>query len=470
MPRVSSAPLTAARAARDPAPRWALAVSSCATALLLLDVTVVNVALPAIRQDLGASFTALQWVIDAYALALAVVLLPCGTLADRFGRRRVFGIGVAVFAGASALCGAAPNATVLDLGRAVQGLGAAAMFATSLSLIADRYPSERRGVAFTVWGAISGAALAVGPVAGGAILKVADWRFAFWVNLPICAVLLAATATRVRESAAQRPRPLDLPGAALFMAAAALLVTGLLRGEPDGWDSPAIVACLAGAAALLAAFAAVELRSRAPMLDLRLFRRGHFAGTALVAFSQSFALYPMFLFLAVYLQLVEGFDALQTGVRLLPVTLVLFVVAPLSGRMTGRLALRVPLTLGLLVIGCGLLLMRAVDADSGWSALLPGLLVGGAGIGIISPALAAAMVAVLSEDETALATSVNNTFRQLGIALGVAILGAIFTARTGGALRPAAVTGGLDAIFLTGALVAFASAAPAWRMLGALRA
>lgn len=453
-----------------PARGWALAVSSLATALLLLDVTVVYVALPEIQRDLGASFTELQWVVDAYALALAAGLLTCGTLADRIGRRRVFAAGLVVFAVASALCAAAPDATALDLARAVQGLGAAAMFATSLSLISARYPPGDRGFAFAVWGAVSGAALAVGPVVGGAVLELADWRWAFWLNLPLCAGLLAATLARVGESRAAAPRRPDLTGAVLFTVGAGLLVAGLLRGEPDGWGSPAIVASLAGAAAALGLFTVVELRRDEPMLDLRLLRRGDFAGTALVAFSQSFALYPMFLFLAIYLQAVERFDALATGVRMLPVTLVLFAVAPLSGRLTARLPLRVPLTAGLVVIGTGLLLMRAVDADSGWQALLPGLLTGGAGIGIISPALAAAMVGVLSEDLAALATSVNNTFRQLGIAIGIAVLGAIFSARGGDALAAAPVVAGLDAVFLAGAGVALLSAPVAWRALGDLRA
>lgn len=441
-----------------------------ATALLLLDVTVVNVALPSIRDDLGASFTELQWVIDAYALTLAATLLTLGTLADRTGRRRVFTAGVGGFAITSAFCAAAPSPVLLDLARALQGIAGAAMFATSLALIAARYPPARRGFAFAVWGAVSGAALAIGPVIGGAILEVASWRWAFWLNIPICLALLAITAPRVDESRATEPRPPDLIGAVLFTAATGLLVAGLLRGEPDGWSSPAIVACLAGAVVLLVVFAVVELRRSAPMLDLRLFGRGDFSGTALVAFSQSFALYPMFLFLAIYLQSILGYDALETGVRLLPVTLVLFAVAPLSGRMTQRLPLRLPLTAGLVTIGVGLLLMRRVAPGSDWDALLPGLLVGGAGIGIISPALAAAMVGVLSEDQVALATSVNNTFRQLGIALGIAILGAIFTARTGGVLRDAPVVSGLDAIMLTAATVALISAPVAWKLLGNLRA
>lgn len=464
--------MTAARSApgRAPAPGWALAVSSLATALLLLDVTVVNVALPAIREDLGASFTELQWVVDAYALALAAVLLTCGTVADRVGRRRVFAGGLVVFAGASALCAAAGDATALDVARGLQGVGAAAMFATSLSLIAARYPPERRGFAFAVWGAVSGAALAVGPVVGGAVLELADWRWAFWINLPLCAALVALTLGRVEESRSPAPARPDLAGAALFTVGSGLLVAGLLRGQGDGWTSTPILLALGGALVALGAFAAVELRRAAPMLDLRLFGRGEFAGTALVAFSQSLALYPMFLFLAVYLQEVEGFDALETGVRLLPVTLVLFAVAPLSGRWTARLPLRVPLVAGLVTIGAGLLMLRAVDPESGWQALLPGLALGGAGIGVISPALAAAMVAVLSEDRVALATSVNNTFRQLGIALGIAVLGAIFSARSDDVLQAGPVVAGLDAVFLCGALVALASAPLAWRLLGDLRA
>jgi len=454
----------------DRAPGWALAASSLATALLLLDVTVVNVALPDIRAALGTSFTEQQWVVDAYALALAAVLLSCGTLADRVGRRRVFELGLVVFAVASAGCAAAPDALSLILARALQGLGAAAMFATSLALITAAYDGARRGFAFAVWGAISGAALAAGPVVGGAVLELGDWRWAFWLNLPLCAGLLLMTRLRVGESRAVVREPLDVPGAALFSAGIALVVAALLRGESAGWSSGPILAAFAAGGACLTAFVVVELRRPHPMLDLRLFARGDFSGTALVAFAQSFALYPMFLFLAVYLQEVLGFSPLDTGLRLLPVTVVLFLIAPVSGLLTARLPLRVPLCLGLLTIGTGLLLMRRVDPGSDWDVLLPGLLAGGAGIGIISPALAAAMVGVLSQERVALATSVTNTFRQLGIAVGIAGLGAIFSARAGDAPSRGSVVEGLDAVFLTGAGVALLSVPVAWVLLGRLRA
>jgi EmrB/QacA subfamily drug resistance transporter len=430
-----------------------LAVASAATALLLLDVTVVNVALPAIRADLDASFDELQWVIDAYALALASTLLALGAAADRIGRRRVFLAGLAVFAAASAACAAAPNGTVLDVARAAQGIGAAAMFATSLALLAEEYRGADRGFAFGVWGAVSGAALALGPLVGGGLVDTVGWEWAFLINVPLCALLAALTLSRVRESRDADAPPPDLPGAALFTAAAFLVVYGLIR-DRYGF-------CAAGAG-LAVLFIGVERSRPHPMLDPRLFRRGEFTGTALVAFAQSFALYPMFLFLAVYMQETLGYTAWETGLRLLPVTLVLFAVAPLSGRLTARVPLRVPMCLGLVLIGAGLLLMRRVGPGEDWTALLPGFVVGGAGIGTISPALAAAMVSVLSVEQSGVASGVNNTFRQLGISVGIAALGAVFEARD--------VIAGLDAIFLFGALVALVSAPVAYRLLDGLRA
>jgi EmrB/QacA subfamily drug resistance transporter len=444
--------------------RHTLLVAAGASALLLLDVTAVNVALPAIERGLDASFAELQWVIDAYALTLAAVLLTTGALADRLGRRRVFLAGLGVFAAASALCGLAGSAVVLDLARALQGVGGAAMFACSLALLAHEYDGAARGRALGIWGAITGAALALGPLAGGALVDALGWRWIFLLNLPLCALLAWLTRAGVRESRAARPQPLDLPGAATFTLGCFLLVFALIRGNADGWGSPTIVGALAGGAALLAAFTLLEARSPAPMLDLRLFGIPAFTGTAIVAFAQSFALYPLFLFLALWLQNVLGYGPLETGLRLLPLTLALFVLAPISGRLTAHVPLRFLLALGLALIGAGLLLMRAVEAGSDWTVMLPGFVVGGAGIGVISPALAAAMVAVLSEARTGLASGVNNTFRQLGIAVGIAALGAIFQARLGAppeqvvpAAARAAFIAGLREIFLVAALVALAA-------------
>jgi EmrB/QacA subfamily drug resistance transporter len=439
--------------------RFTLLAASGATALLLLDVTAVNVALPEIRDSLDASFSDLQWVVDAYALTLAAVLLSAGSLADRVGRRAVFLGGLAIFALASLACGLATTPLALNAGRALQGLGGAAMFACSLALIADRYRAPReRGRALGVWGAITGAALAAGPPIGGAIVDGLGWEWVFLLNLPLVGVLAVLTIGGVGESRDPEAPRLDVPGVVAFTAACFLLVLALVRGNAEGWGSPLIVGSLTAGALLLALFAWVELRSPAPMLDLRLFRIPPFAGTAIVAFAQSFALYPMLLFVALWLQSVLGFGALETGVRMLPVTATLLVVAPLSGLLTGRVPLRLLLSTGLLLIAAGLLVNRRVDAGSDWTALLPGLFIGGLGIGVISPALAAAMVSVLSVERVGLASGVNNTFRQLGIAAGIALLGAVFDARVDDAADVAdGFAAGLDAVFLIGALVALAA-------------
>jgi EmrB/QacA subfamily drug resistance transporter len=452
--------------------RWTtLIVVSAATAILLLDVTVVNVALPAIRTDLGASFGELQWVIDAYALALAATLLGWGSLADRVGRRRIFAGGLVAFATFSALCGVAPSALVLDLSRAAQGVGAAAMFASSLAILADEFRGAERGFALGVWGGITGASLAIGPLVGGLLTDTLSWRWIFFVNLPVAALLVWQTARRLPESQDSSAPPLDLAGMASFGAACFLLTYGLIRGNEDGWGSAPIVAALAGGAVLALVFIAIEMRSRAPMLPLHLFRIPAFSGTALVAFAQSVALYPLLLFLAIYLQVGLGLSATGAGLRILPLTLVLVVVAPISGRLTGRLPLRIPLTAGLVLIGLSLLLMRTANGSSDWTALLPGLLVGGLAVGTISPALAAAMVSVLPVERSGLASGINNTFRQLGIATGVAGLGAIFAHHlAGGPSGREAIVAGLDAVLLVAALVALFGAALAWPLLGSQRA
>ena len=454
--------------AADPSTRgWTLGIVSAATALLLLDVSIVNVALPAVQKDLGASFSELQWVVDAYALTLAALLLTAGSLADRVGRRTVFAAGLVAFSASSVLCAAAGSAVVLDLARGVQGLGGAAMFATSLALLAHEYPEGERGPALGVWGAVSGAAIAIGPLVGGALVDGPGWRWVFLINVPLGALLLYATLRHVRESRDPAAATTDWPGVATFGAAAFLLTFALIRGNAEGWGSGLIVASLAAGAAALALFCLVELRVSRPMLDLRLFARPAFSGTALVAFAQSFALYPMFLFLAVYLQDVLGYSPWETGVRLLPVTLALFLVAPLSGKLTGRVPLRLLLGLGLALIGIGVLLMRELGPASDWTALLPGFIVGGIGVGVISPALAAAMVGVLPTVQAGLASGVNNTFRQLGIAVGVAGLGAIFQAHAGIALDGSRgdFVAGMDQIFLVAGLVALAAVPAALRLV-----
>lgn len=426
-------------------------VAAAATAILLLDVTVVYVALPSVGGDLDASFTELQWVVDSYALAVAAALLAFGSLADRAGRLRVFLGGLALFALASAACAVAWEPAVLVLARAVQGIGAAAMFATSLALIAAAYEGRARAVALGAWGAISGASLAVGPVIGGLVIDGAGWRWVFAMNIPLAALIWLASRRGVSESRDPGAPLPDVAGTVLWTAALALLVTGLLRGGEEGWGSPEIVAALAGGVALLAWFAVVELRSGAPLLDLRLFRGAAFSGTVAVAFLQSVAIYPVLLFLAIHFQVALGYDALEAGLRVLPITLALFAVAPLGGRLTGRVQLRILLAAGLAGVAAGLLLVRAADPAESWTEMLPGFLVLGAGTGILSPALASAMIEALPSPQAGLASGVGNTFRQAGIAAGVAVLGAVFRA------EPSMDTA-IDAVLLVAAATAVAAA------------
>jgi MFS family permease len=328
------------------------------------------------------------------------------------------------------------------------------VFATSLALIAQDFDGRERGVALGIWGAVSGAALAIGPLAGGALVEGGGWRLIFLVNVPICALLAAVGLARLRETRDPAAAPTDWPGVTAFSAASFLIVLGLIRGNADGWGSPQIVAALAAGASLAIAFVAIERRSPHPVLDPGMFLIPAFSGTALVAFAQSFAIYPLFLFVALYLQEVAGASPLETGLRLLPVTGALLVVAPLSGLLTTRMPLRLPLAAGLALIGIGVLMMRAVAPGSEWTSLLPGFVVGGLGIGVISPALAAAMVSVVSVERTGFASGVNNTFRQLGIAVGIAALGAVFQAQDD-------FVAGLDAVFLVAGLVALAAVPPA---------
>jgi EmrB/QacA subfamily drug resistance transporter len=374
----------------------------------------------------------------------------------------VYAAGLAAFTAVSALCGLATSGTVLDLARGLQGVGAAAMFAASLALLAHEFRGRERGFALGVWGAVTGAALAIGPLVGGVLVDGAGWRWVFLVNLPAGVLLTWATLRFLPESREARPRRLDLAGLATFGGACFLLTFALIRGNEEGWGSAPIAGSLAAGAVLLAAFIVVERRADAPMLAPGLFRIPPFTGTAVVAFTQSVALYPLFLFLAIWFQEVLGLSPTGTGLRLLPLTLVLFAVAPLSGRVTARIPLRIPLVTGLVLIGAALLLMHGVTAGSEWTALLPGLLVGGLAIGIISPALAAAMVGVLSVDRSGLASGVNNTFRQLGIAVGIAGLGAIFTGA-------ASITDGLNDVLVVAAVVAFAGALVAWPLLSPAR-
>jgi EmrB/QacA subfamily drug resistance transporter len=423
---------------------WTLIAVSVATFMLLLDITVVNVALPSIREGLGASFTDLQWVVDAYALTLAALVLTAGSLADRLGRRRMFAIGLGVFSVASLLCALAPDPTFLNLARALQGVGGAVMFAVSLALVAQEFPAGReRGTAMGIYGATIGVAVAIGPLVGGALTDGLGWASVFYINVPVGIAAIAVTYLRLRESRDPNATRVDWPGVATFSVALLLLVLALVRGNDEGWGSAPIVSLFAGAAALLAAFAAIESRVKEPMLPLGLFKLPSFTGVQLAAFAISGSAFALFLYLTLYLQNYLGYSPLEAGLRYLPITLASFAFAPIAGALLSRVPARVMLSTALGAAGVGLLLMSGIGAGDEWTTLLGGFLVLGAGTGLLNPVIADVAVSVVPKEKSGMAAGINDTFRQVGVAVGIAVWGAIFVAS--GADKVAEVAAGTPA-------------------------
>jgi EmrB/QacA subfamily drug resistance transporter len=445
---------------------WTLVLITIATFMLLLDITVVNVALPDIQRELNAGLSSLQWVVDAYSLTLAAFLLTAGSLGDRLGRRRVFSIGFAIFTFASFLCGIAGDPTLLNLARGLQGVGGAAMFATSLALIGQEFHGKDRATAFGVWGATIGGAVAIGPLVGGLITEHLGWEWIFFVNVPIGVVAIALTERKLANVAAQDPAPIDLPGLAAFSLGLFLLIFGLIRGNPEGWSSGTIVASLGGAVALLLAFIAIEARSNHPMLDLTLFRKPAFNGVSAVAFGLSAGMFALFLYLTIYMQGVQGFSPLETGLRFLPLTVLSFIASPIAGKLSDRVPIRVLLGMGLGMVGLGLYLMHGLGPDSPVSDLLPGFLVAGIGIGTANPGIGQAAIAVVPVEKAGMGSGINTTFRQVGIATGVASLGAVFQSQVASKLSetlPNAPHGLAEIISSGGSVAAAKVVAPGHR-------
>jgi EmrB/QacA subfamily drug resistance transporter len=405
---------------------WTLTLVCVATFMLLLDITIVNVALPDIQIDLGASLSSLQWVVDAYALTLATFLLIAGSLGDRVGRRRVFSFGFGLFTFASFLCGIAHDPTLLNLARGLQGIGGGFMFATALALIAQEFEGKERATAIGAWGATVGGAVAIGPLVGGLLTEGLGWEWIFFINVPIGITAVVLTERKLVNIAATDPQPLDWPGLFTFSGGLFLLIFGLIRGNPEGWSSAVIVASLTGAAALLAAFVAVEIRRPNAMLDMSLFRKPAFTGVSIAAFALSAGMFAMFLYLTLYIQNVLGYSPLEAGVRFLPITLLSFFVAPVAARLLNWIPARFLLGVGLTFVGVGLLAMRGVSVDSEWTTLLLGFLIAGAGIGMTNPGIASTAIGVVNAARAGMASGINSTFRQVGIATGVAGLGAVF--------------------------------------------
>jgi MFS transporter, DHA2 family, methylenomycin A resistance protein len=410
--------------------------------LVLLDVTVVNVALPRLRTDLGAGVSSLQWIVDGYAVALASLMLPCGDLGDRHGHKRVVLAGLAAFGAGSLAAGLAPDPALLVAGRVVQGVGAALLLPGTLAVVARAYPEPaERAWAIGIWAAISSLALPAGVIAGGALVDGPGWRWAFLVNLPVVAVALPVTARVVRESTETDARAPDVPGAALTAALLATVTFAIIAGSP---------AAAIAAAALLASLVAVERRRPDPMLPAALFRRPAFVAANAVAAAMNLGTLGTLFVLTLFLQDVQGRSALGAGVAILPAFGLLSATAPLSGRLVGRIGPRVPMVTGLLVAATGLALL----ADD---ALLAASVLWGLGLGLLTPGVVAAAMGAVEPERAGLAAAVNNTARQAGGAIGIAASGAV-----AGSPARAGFVHGFHTVALGAAALYVAAAALAW--------
>ncbi|MFG2497874.1 MFS transporter [Streptomyces sp. NPDC048441] len=417
---------------------WTLGVVCVASFMILLDVTIVNIALAEIEAALDATLTDLQWVVAAYAVALSSALLTAGSLADRFGRCAVFSWGMAVFTLASLLCGVAQDPMVLILARVLQGVGGAALLATSLALLAAAYPETKdRQRALGVWGAVSGAALAVGPLAGGSLVEAAGWRWIFLVNLPVGVLALITTALRVTESKAPYAARIDWPGFVTLGTALGSLSFALLRSNEEGWDSTQVLGGFVLSAVAMTAFVLVERSRRDPMLPGGVFGKVTTTGAAVGVLVMSSTAFALLLYLTLYLQTVLGLEPLEAGLRLLPLTLSVFISSALAARAGAVLPLRWLISGGLACIGVGLLLMGGIDVKDDWSTLLAGQLVTGFGVGLVNPNVVAAAMGAVEPARAGVASGLSNTFRSLGIAVGVASLGAVFADRVRDGVRDA---------------------------------
>jgi EmrB/QacA subfamily drug resistance transporter len=435
--------------------------------MLMLDISVINTALSDIADGLDTGLSGLQWVVDAYTIPLAATVLTAGAVADRFGRRKLFLMGLVVFTISSALCGAAPGIEVLVGARAIQGLGASMMFATALALISNATPErESRVKALAAYGAAIGASFALGPFIGGGLTELFGWRAIFLVNVPIGAVVIWLTLRSVTESSDPTPRRVDIPGQVTLIGGLFLLVLALLRGNEEGWGSAEIVVSLAGAAALLVAFVVVEARSREPMLPLRLLGERRFAGAQVAVVGISATFFAIFLYVTLYLQTVLGMSPIETGLVYLPGTFLVFVVSGMTAQIGARYSAAKLASIGLGLVAAGLALMMLANVDSAWTALLPGLLLASAGTGLFNPTASELALNALPHEQSGLAAGSNDTFRQTGVAVGIAALGTLVPADAalGGDLQ-SYVDGLHDAMIVSAVIAAVCAIATAWLLI-----
>lgn len=427
--------------AKDPRRWWALIGTCFGLFMALLDVTIVNVALPTIGNDLKASFSDLQWVVNAYALALAVFLVTAGRLGDLFGRKRLFMFGLGLFSLGSLLCSLSSAFTIGSLSpiqvligaRAIQGLGGAIMLPLALAIISATFHGRERSTAIGIYGGVTGLATAIGPVIGGVLVSKVSWQSIFYLNVPIGVIGILFCIWAVRESFdTTAPRTIDFFGLVTLTVSLFCLVLALIQGsDPDkGWTSPYILTLFGIAAVAMIVFVIGELRLKYPMVDLRLFKIPSFTGSAIVAFTLSAGMFSLFFFITLYLQNYLGYSALDGGLRVLPLSGLIMVTAPLAGAFTDRLGAKIIMAVGMAILVIAVLLMTRIspsDTQTDWLVLLPAFILGGIGSGIVNPPISTVAVSTVSRDKAGMASGISGACRQLGTAFGIAFLGAILT-------------------------------------------
>jgi EmrB/QacA subfamily drug resistance transporter len=442
---------------------WTLGAVAFGLFMIMLDNTVVNVALPAIQRDLGIGLSELQWIVAGYALTFAALMLSGGKLADHYGRRLIFVVGLTIFTLASLACGLASSGEILIAARVVQGAGAALMNPATLSIISATFPPEQRGTAIGIWAGVSALALAIGPLVGGLITEHLDWSWIFFVNIPVGIVAVAASFLVIEESRdMSEERALDVPGQLSGGLGLFALTYALIEANTYGWTSARILAAFGVAAAALIVFVWLERVQRVPMLDLDLFRNRTFAGANSVILLVALAMFGVFFFVSLYMQNILGFSAVQTGAAFLPMTVLIILIAPLAGRVTDRVGSRSLMTVGMVLISLQLLYFSRLGVDERFFDLLPGLLLGGVGMGLVMTPSAAAALRSVPVDKAGVGSAVLNACRQVGGTMGIAVIGAIIAAEAGDRRTPEAFVDGFSTALLVAAGIALVGAAVAF--------
>ena len=445
----------------DPEKRkwWTLAAVAFGLFMIMLDNTVVNVALPAIQADLNADLSELEWIVAGYALTFAALLLTGGKLADLLGRRLIFVIGLAVFTASSLACGLADSGEVLIAARVVQGVGAALMNPATLSIISATFPPQQRGTAIGIWAGISALALAIGPLVGGLLTEHASWHWIFFVNVPVGLIAIAASLLLIDESrdtsAEQR---LDLPGLLTSSIGLFSLTYGLIEANTYGWTSGRIIAAFVVAAVALVSFVLLERFQRLPMLDLSLFRNPTFAGANGVMLLVALAMFGVFFFVSLYMQNVLGYSAVQAGAAFLPMTGLIVLVAPLAGKASDRFGSRWLMATGMVLLATQLFYFSRLGLHESYWTILPAMIIGGFGMSLVMTPSAAAAMSGVPVDKVGVGSGVLNSARQVGGSVGIALIGAIIAHEAAGRRTPEAFVDGFSTALVVASLIALAGA------------